>query len=212
MQTCHFDVAVLQDASEDDEQDTPDISFGRLLPQLLAQLETLPADARCATMPIGKHSVGKLLPGSACELCIPSVQAMLIVTHHQHWYKMCRVLVAAAGGLDGEAAVLAAARLAVLQGITAYQALIHVSHRRLALQLKVHIWRYHAPAMPTVARHRVCTSCNACNLHVLWHACYCLKLSPYKSLALRSAMCPFLQPGLPRTRRPKTQEQQRVGN
>lgn len=49
----------------------------------------------------------------------------------------CRVLVAAAAGLDGEAAVLAAARLAVLRGITAYQALIRVSHRRLPLQLKV---------------------------------------------------------------------------
>ncbi len=47
-----------------------------------------------------------------------------------------RVLIAAAGGLDGEAAVLAAARLAHLRGCTAYQALIHVSHRRLALQLK----------------------------------------------------------------------------
>lgn len=47
-----------------------------------------------------------------------------------------RVLIAAAAGLDGEAAVLAAARLAVLRGTTAYQALISVSHRRLALQLK----------------------------------------------------------------------------
>jgi hypothetical protein len=111
--------------------------------------------------------------GSAGALCIPSIQAMLmsIATHHQDRYKMCRVLVAAAGGLDGEAAVLAAARLAVLRGITAYQALIHVSHRRLALQLKVHIWWYNAPAMSTMALHRVCTSCNACNLHVLWHAC-----------------------------------------
>lgn len=49
----------------------------------------------------------------------------------------CRVLIAAAAGLDGEAAVLAAARLSVMRDITAYQALIRVSHRRLALQLKV---------------------------------------------------------------------------
>lgn len=51
--------------------------------------------------------------------------------------RLDRVLIAAAAGLDGEAAVLAAARLAVLRGTTAYQALISVSHRRLALQLKV---------------------------------------------------------------------------
>ncbi len=46
------------------------------------------------------------------------------------------MLVAAAAGLDGEAAVLAAARLAQLRRTTAYQAPIRVSHRRLALQLK----------------------------------------------------------------------------
>ena len=74
------------------------------------------------------------------------IQTMLVskTTSHQRQHNVCRVLVAAAAGLDGEAAVLAAARLALLQGITAYQALIHVSHRRLALQLKVHALQYKA--------------------------------------------------------------------
>lgn len=85
---------------------------------------------------------------------------------------MCRVLVAAAAGLDGEAAVLAAARLALLQGITAYQALIHVSHRRLALQLKVHALQYKASATPHCSI-KLCVShlqclpvCKAMSMHI----------------------------------------------
>lgn len=48
-----------------------------------------------------------------------------------------RVCIAAAAGLDGEAAVAAAARLAILRGVTAFQALVAVSHTRLALHLQV---------------------------------------------------------------------------
>lgn len=48
-----------------------------------------------------------------------------------------RVCVAAAAGLDGEASVLVAARLAVLRGTSALEALITVSHTRLALHLQV---------------------------------------------------------------------------
>ena len=48
-----------------------------------------------------------------------------------------RVCIAAAAGLDGEAAVAAAARLATLRGVTAFQALVAVSHTRLALHLQV---------------------------------------------------------------------------
>jgi len=47
-----------------------------------------------------------------------------------------RVCVAAAAGLDGEAAVAAAARLAIVRGVTAFQALVAVSHTRLALHLQ----------------------------------------------------------------------------
>lgn len=46
------------------------------------------------------------------------------------------VCVAAAAGLDGEASVLVAARLAVLRGTSALEALISVSHTRLALHLQ----------------------------------------------------------------------------
>ena len=161
-------------------------------------------------------------PAMACRIQNIHVSK---TTPHQRQHNVCRVLVAAAAGLDGEAAVLAAARLALLQGITAYQALVHVSHRRLALQLKVHDLQYKASTnshcsialcvCPTYNADRpICmqTNIDAYTLTTPVANCQTFAFTPRKLRACRSATCPFLQPGPPLARRPKAHERQARGD
>lgn len=67
-----------------------------------------------------------------------------------------RVCVAAAAGLDGEASVLVAARLAVLRGTSALEALISVSHTRLALHLQVCLILHSHISVPSCS---ICFDC-----------------------------------------------------